>query len=231
MKKLLTITCLLLATISVNAQKYTWLIDASGFYDHQKDNYASLNNWQADLIVGKQVGKHWAFGLSWSKGEKQYLKSDTASYNSAFGPTVYTIYLPYHRSIDKLGLWARYVYNINKRFFFYVQLNGGFVFRSNESQFGTRLGPSTPLTNAGINTETPYYRDNGFVNLTPAIAMTIYKGYGVHASIGGIQYEHSGVYGFDNYDRVTIDFAKQLSIGIQKIINTKKSRKLMQDKK
>lgn len=226
MKSHLVTTALLLAGLNVYAQKSTWLIDVNGYVDHQENNQASLNNWQIDITAGRQFAKHWAAGLFWSSGEKQYMKLDSASYNTPSGPYSYPIYIRYHRHADKFGIWARYIYKINKQFFFYTQVNVGLTHWGNEDKFPGRIGYYTPLTTNGLDTQTPYFRDGSFVNITPAIAMTIFRGFGVHASVGGIKYEHSSVYGFDNYNHFTVDFAKQFSLGIQKIINTKKSRKL-----
>lgn len=229
---LATVTMLLMG-LNADAQKKTWLVDVNGYLDYQKNNYASLNNWQIDLTAGKQIAHHWAAGLFWSSGEKQYLKLDTASYNTPSGSYTYPVYRRYSRSVYKFGMWGRYVCKINKRFFFYTQVSVGLTHWSNEDKFPGNLGYYTPLNTNGLDTQTPNFRDGSFVNITPAIAMTISHGFGVHASVGGIKYEHSAVYGFDSYNRITVDFSKQFSLGIQKIINTKKSRQLagIEDKK
>ncbi len=224
------IAILIITGLNAHAQKKTWLIDVNGYLDHQESKETSLNNWQIDLTAGRQISEHWAVGAFITKGDQQFLRADSATYATPSGPRNFLVNIRYHQSIDKFGLWCRYIYRVNKRFFFYTQVSAGVSWLGNEDKFPGNLGYYTPLTTNGLDIQKPNFRGGTFVNVTPAIAMTIFRGFGVHASVGGIKYEHSAVYGFDSYNRITVDFSKQFSLGVQKIINTKGSRRLAEIK-
>lgn len=216
---------ILISTTSSFAQKKTWIIDVNGNYDRQiftpnrpydPQPPLAITTWAANLFVGKSISQHFMIGLHLGYG----IEENIFTYERWYGPNgpvgmAQTIYK--NKSIA-LGLFGRYTYWLNKRFFVYSQVDASlFGYGHQYADRDVSLAYSIPYT-----TYKPTAGQSGLlVNLFPAIGMNIVKGLGVHADAGGINYIYGDLNSSD-YQRISITFGKQFTLGLHKIIGWKK---------
>lgn len=225
MKFHLVTTALLFAGLNVNAQKSTNLIDLNGYYDYQNFQKTSVKNWQVNAAFGRQFTRHFTAGVSFGYSDEQYLSPDSVYYAVQNGYKAFYVNRKYANTKISLGAWGRYTYDLDKRFYFFTQANAG-LYVSYDRQLADPPASYPTLityTRSGENLSIP--RGAYFLTIAPAIGVNIAKGFGAYASIGGINclFSHVGDE-LTTYTHINIDFSQKFTLGIQKIINTKKSR-------
>lgn len=222
---------LILATFcafAATAQKGTTIIDADGSYDRQVFSPQSpypqqtLQNWSLNIAAGKQLGKHFSAGISAGIGDGQFMAYRKITIPVASIPGLQWEAVKYSRLNIQLGLWSRYTYWINKRFFLYSQLSAGYQVQSTSKMSGV-YAYYAPITSSPYAPSAEWPQAGITATLFPALGMNIIKGYGVHMNIGGITYTHAKVGdGSAIYSNINVNFGQQFRFGLHKIIGWKK---------
>ena len=217
MRKSLFAACMfiLLCGFKANAQKGTWIIDANGGLSNQHIGGSgpgypplSLSSGSFNIAVGRQLSNHFAVGIIGGIRTHQVLQPD---YNTNYD------YVKLNINTWNIGVYGRYTYWLSKRFFLYSQLSASRY--GNSVHEAEHVRGNFPIVYAPYGSNTP--PEGVAVNLVPALGVNIFKGFGLHVDLGGINYTHATPNGY-NYNNVNINFGQQFNFGLHKIIGWKK---------
>lgn len=232
---------LLLYCTGVRAQKNTWFLYGTGTYDNQKytpnansfysiyngnsginylyiANPFSLTSWAINPGLGYMVGNNLMVGIQGGFGKQENaIITSTYYYNNGTYTNAPSDYKQ-TTTTWQAGVFCRYTSSLSKRFYVYTQL------------FAGKYGSDDAIDRVGyIATPYNYYTvppathdGNGFVfNLSPAVGMNAFHGYGVNLSVGGLSYTTYNAISASNLNHFNITLG-QFSFGIHKVIGWEK---------
>ena len=212
-------TLLLLSVSSASAQKGLWIIDANGSFDKTTyvANFAnstaghpdiSVYNTSLNTRIGYHISDHFLAGITGGFAINEYLFD-----NYGTGIDVDRVKV----SNWNFGIYCRYTEWIGKRFFVYSQFS--------VSRYGNSIDQTyySGYYNVPNSSSYPtYLADNGtIIDLSPVVGMSIYKGYGIHLDVGGINYSIANN-STNRTNELNFTLGQQFTFGLQKIIGWKK---------
>ncbi|PZF72931.1 outer membrane beta-barrel protein [Taibaiella soli] len=190
MKKfILTILAAAGTILAAEAQPGSILVFGNvGVQSVKNDDKSNTMNWNVTPGVGYQFTNHWTVGLSGGYGSKAN-KPDGGKWSGT--------------KDWQIGAFGRYTQSLGSIFSVYGQLDAGY-----QNEHASADGKTVENSNL-----------NGFyAQLTPAIAINVYKTLALNFNVGGLGYNSmkSEVSGSNPTNTFKLNFGQSLSIGLSK---------------
>lgn len=191
MKKLILSAAILGSAIAVHAQAGSVLVYGNiGIHSEKDPADNKVFNFNINPGVGYQFDNHWTVGLTGGFGTMRDKSNDTGAKWT-------------YENDYSIAPFVRYTQPLGRIFAVYGQLEAGYK--------GSTVGVEDAPSDANIHA-------NGFyAQLTPAIGVNVWKGFGLNFGFGGLGVESMKVKDAKKANTVVdFNFGQQFNIGISK---------------